>query len=56
MKLPITGSIGILIRAVQSGVITVTEAENAFDRIKQSNRHISKNLLDKAIEIIRETT
>lgn len=52
MKLPITGSIGILIRAFQSKIITTDEADNALDRIRKANRHISEKLLNKALEII----
>ena len=52
MKLPITGSIGILLKAYKMGIITSDEAEDAFDRIKRANRHISELLIDKAHEII----
>ena len=52
MKLPIAGSIGILIRAFQSGIITTEEADDAIDRIRKANRHISEKLLNKAYEII----
>ncbi|MCR5641337.1 MAG: DUF3368 domain-containing protein, partial [Lachnospiraceae bacterium] len=52
MKLPITGSIGILLKAYKMGIITSNEADDAFDRIKRANRHISELLIDKAHEII----
>ncbi len=52
MKLPITGSIGVLIRAFQSGIITEDEAEDAFAGIRMSNRHISEKLIRKALDII----
>lgn len=52
MKLPITGSTGILIRAFQSGIITKDEADDAFDRIRKANRHISEKLINMAIDII----
>lgn len=52
MNLPITGSIGILIRAFQSGIITKEEADDAFSRIRKANRHISEKLIDKALELI----
>ena len=52
MNLPITGSVGILLRAFKSGIITADEADDAFDRIKRAKRHISEPLLNKALEII----
>lgn len=52
MNLPITGSVGILIRACQSGYITEKEAEAAFDSIRKANRHISERLIDRALELI----
>lgn len=52
MKLPITGSTGILIRAFQSGIITADEADEAFSRIRSANRHIGESLINKALEII----
>ena len=53
MGLPMTGSVGVLIRAFRSGLITVEEAEDAFDSIKKANRHISDRLIDDALEVIR---
>ena len=52
MKLPITGSTGILIRAFQAGIITREEADDAFDRIRNANRHISEKLINMALDII----
>ena len=52
MNLPITGSVGILLRAYKSGIITVDDADDAFDRIKRANRHISEPLINKALEIL----
>lgn len=52
MNLPITGSVGILIRAFKSGIITADEADDAFASIKNANRHISETLINKALEII----
>lgn len=54
MDLPITGSIGVLVRAFQSGFITKEETEDALNRIRKANRHISENLLNKALEMISE--
>ena len=52
MNLPITGSIGILIRAFKSGIITADEADDVFARIKRANRHMSEALINKALEMI----
>ena len=52
MNLSITGSVGILIQAFQSGLLSELEAEGAFDRIRESNRHISEKLIDSALNII----
>ena len=52
MKLSITGSVGILIRAFQLEIITAKEAEDALDRIRRANRHISEKLINKALEVI----
>ena len=53
MKLPITDSVGILIRAAKSGMMTAGEAEDALGRIKRANRHISEALINRALELIR---
>ncbi|MBQ9419669.1 MAG: DUF3368 domain-containing protein [Synergistaceae bacterium] len=52
MSLPITGTIGVLIRAFKSGIITADEADDTFARIKKANRHISEELLNKALQMI----
>ena len=52
MSLPITGSIGILIKAYKSGIITADEADDALGWIKKANRHISESLINKALEMI----
>ena len=52
MNLPITGSIGVLIRAFKSGIMTADEADKVFARIKRANRHIGEPLINKALEII----
>ena len=53
MNLPVAGSIGILIKAFKAGLLTVKEADDAFYRIRNSNRHISEKLIDDALDIIR---
>lgn len=55
MKLPITGSTGVLIRAYQAGVITAVEADDAFEKLRGSNRHISEKLIQKALDMIHQT-
>lgn len=54
MNIPITGSVGILIRACQSGCITVQEAEDAFDSIRKANRHLSEKMIGRAIKLIHD--
>ena len=56
MNLPITGSVGVLIKAFKSGIITADEADDAFSRIKTENRHISELLINKALEMIHGNT
>ena len=52
MKLPMTGSVGILVRAFQAGLIPVDEIDDVFDKIRNSNRHISEKLIQSALEAI----
>ena len=52
MKLPITGSIGIILRAFQSRVISENEAEEALDKIKTSNSHVADKLISQALAIV----
>ena len=52
MKLPITGSVGILIRAKQSGIITEDEADKIFQKLRSTNLHISEKLINSALRII----
>lgn len=52
MKLPITGSVGVIVRAFRSGIITESEAEEAFNKIRESNSHIAKGLIEDALAII----
>ena len=55
MHLPVAGSIGVLVKAFQSGLISAAEAEQALDRIRGAKRHISESLLRDALEIIHES-
>ena len=52
MKLPMTGSVGILVRAYQTGMISAGEIDDAFDRIRKSNRYISEKLIQSALAAI----
>ncbi len=53
MRLPIAGSIGVLVKACQSGLLSREETEKALFRIKEANRHISSRLIEDALEVIR---
>lgn len=52
MGLDIMGSIGVLIAAFKEGYISLSEADDAFQNIRNANRHISEKLIDDALEII----
>lgn len=54
MNLSMTGSVGIIVRAFQAGLITKEEADDAFDRIRGARRHISERLIQSALKIIHE--
>lgn len=53
MNLPMTGSVGILVKAFQVGLMSEQEAEAAFQRIRNTNRRISDRLIQDALDIIR---
>lgn len=53
MKLPITGSLGIIVQAFRKGYISAHEAEDILEGIRNANRHISARLLKDALDIIR---
>ena len=52
MNLTITGSIGILLRAFKTGLMSAKETERALNAIKEAGRHISEKLIHDALEII----
>ena len=54
MKIPIAGSVGILVRAFKAGILTTEEAETAFERIRNAGRYISDKLFLDALQIIHE--
>ena len=45
----------VLVRAYQSGIITSSEADEAFLKIKNANRHISDKLIESALKIIHHS-
>lgn len=54
MNIPITGSIGILIKAFQNGLLTAVEVEESLCRIEESGRYISSSLLQSVRQMIYE--
>ena len=52
MGLEIMGSIGVLINGFREGFIS--ELKMSFDRIRNTNRHISERLLQDSLDIIRQ--
>lgn len=52
MNIPIAGSIGILVKAFQAGLLSEEEADNAFEKVRNANRHISDRLVEDALKII----
>ena len=46
MNLPMSGSLGVLVGALEKGLITVDEADMVAERLRKSNRHISEKLLE----------
>ena len=52
MGLEIMGSIGVLVSAFREGLISEAEAVDAFQKIRESNRHISERLINEALDII----
>ena len=53
MGLRIMGSIGVITNAAKDVHINVAEAEMAFEKIRNSNRHISEKIIMDALAIIR---
>ena len=52
MNIPMTGSLGVLIRAYQEKLISIDEADRAISKIRSANRHISEKLLQSALRQI----
>ncbi|MBQ9388565.1 MAG: DUF3368 domain-containing protein [Synergistaceae bacterium] len=53
MGLEIMGSIGVLVLAFKKGYLNLENAEVIFQKIRNSNRHISEKLIKDALDIIR---
>ena len=54
MGLQIMGTVGVLIYGFEEHVITAADVENAFDRMKKADRHISVELINYALSKIRQ--
>ena len=56
MNLPISGSMGVLIGALEKGLISVNDADMIVDTLRKSNQHISDKLLELFSAKAHETT
>ena len=54
MGLEIMGSIGVLVNGFREGFISESDVEMSFNRIRNTNRHISERLLQDSLDIIRQ--
>lgn len=54
MNLPLSGSMGVIVSAKKSGLLSVEEADEVLDRIEQSSVHISRRLLQDVREILHQ--
>ena len=52
MGLKIMGSVGVIVNAFRAGLLSARDAESTFERINRENRHISKRLIQDALDII----
>ena len=53
MGIEIMGSIGVLVSAFRKGILSEDEVNDAFQRIRNANRHISEKLIKDALDVIR---
>lgn len=53
LGLNIMGTIGILLSAYEDSVLSAEEVREALNRLRTSNRHISENLLNVALEKLK---
>ena len=54
MGLPITGTIGLLLKAFDEGMLTAGDIEECIDKLKETNVRISEGLFDIMREHIKE--
>lgn len=54
MGLPITGTIGLLLKAFDEGMLTAEDIEKCIERLKETNVRIGEGLFDIMREHIRE--
>ena len=52
LKIPVMGSVGVLIRANKKGILSRRDVEDALNKIKQSGQYISDELIRTALEAI----
>jgi predicted nucleic acid-binding protein len=52
MSLPMIGTVGIIVRAFRVGIISEKDAEEVFDKLRKSRRHISERLIHDALDAI----
>ncbi len=53
LGLNIMGTIGILLSAYEDSVLSAEEVREALNKLRMSNRHISENLLNVALEKLK---
>ena len=53
LGLSIMGTIGILLSAYEDNVLSSEEVREALNKLRVSNRHISENLLNVALEKLK---
>lgn len=54
MGLPITGTIGLLLKAFDEGMLTAGNIEECIEKLKETNVRISEGLFDIMREHIKE--
>jgi predicted nucleic acid-binding protein len=52
MGIEIMRSVGVLVTAFKGGYLSTSEAEEAFQKIRNAKRYISEQLINDALEII----
>ncbi len=54
MGLSIMGSVGVLVNAFRAGLLSEADVEDALDRMRQTGRHISEQLIQDALDIVHD--